>query len=194
MILYHMSDTLKLGDTLSPDFKDCTSLAQPFVQALEQSEDCFYAMVLCGKYFCAVLRKFKLREWSNYVKWSVEGAFEFIRKTEFPHCVSRLKCNYFYDSSENCKILFDYDWGQEDEEERSKVHLFEIETSTETCDKRDMRIYDEAYDAMEQGEDVKKVLSCARRYFAGERSENPVWEILTDTPAKAVKDISHHLR
>ena len=46
MILYHMSDTLKLGDKMALDFKKTMSLAQPFVQALEQSEDCFYAMVL----------------------------------------------------------------------------------------------------------------------------------------------------
>ena len=44
MILYHMSDTLKLGDEMALDFKKTMNLAQPFVQALEQSEDCFYAM------------------------------------------------------------------------------------------------------------------------------------------------------
>ena len=53
MILYHMSDTLKLGDEMTLDFKKTMSLAQPFVQALEQSEDCFYAMVLNGKYLRA---------------------------------------------------------------------------------------------------------------------------------------------
>ena len=90
MKLYHMSDTLKLGDEMALDFKKTTSLAQPFVQALEQSEDCFYAMVLNAKYLRAVLGKFQLWEWSDYVKWSVEGAFEFIRKTEFPHCASRI--------------------------------------------------------------------------------------------------------
>ena len=90
MILYHMSDTLKLGDEMALDFKKTMNLAQPFVQALEQSEDCFYAMVLNGKYLRAVLGKFKLWEWSDYVKWSVEGAFEYIRKTEFPDCISRM--------------------------------------------------------------------------------------------------------
>ena len=44
MILYHMSDTLKLGDEMALDFKKTMNLAQPFVQALEQSQDCFYAM------------------------------------------------------------------------------------------------------------------------------------------------------
>lgn len=194
MKVYHMSDTLKLGDTMKPDFKKTTSLALPFVQALEKSEDCFYAMVLNGKYLRAVLGKFKLREWSDYVKWSVEGAFEFIRKTEFPECCSRIQCNYFYDNLESCKILYEFDWGQASQEERDQIHLFEMELDAENIEKRDMRVYDEAYDAMEEREDVQTVLVCARRYFAGEQTSEPVWEILSEKPAKAVRDITHHLR
>lgn len=161
MKLYHMSDTLKLGDEMALDFKKTTSLAQPFVQALEQSEDCFYAMVLNAKYLRAVLGKFQLWEWSDYVKWSVEGAFEFIRKTEFPHCASRIHCKYFYDSLEACKILYEYDWGNASEEERSQIHLFEMEVDAEAVETRDMRVYDEAYDAMFEREDVAAVLAPA---------------------------------
>lgn len=194
MKLYHMSDTLKLGDEMAPDFKKTTSLAQPFVQALERGEDCFYAMVLNGKYLRAVLGKFKLREWSNYVKWSVEGAFEFIRKTEFPDCCSRLKCSYFYDDLPSCRILYEYDWGEASEEERNQIRLFEVELDADAVERRDMRVYDEAYDAMWERDDIKTVLSCARRYFSGEQTAEPVWEILSDKPAKAVKDISEYLR
>ena len=43
-------------------------------------------------------------------------------------------------------------------------------------------------------EDVKTVLACARRYFAGEQTAKPVWEIMSDKPARAVKDISDYLR
>ena len=81
MILYHMSQTLKLGDELTPDYQKNMTLVQPFVQALEQSPDCFYGMVLNGKYLYAVLGKFKLWEWSDYAKWATEGAFEYVRKT-----------------------------------------------------------------------------------------------------------------
>ena len=190
MKLYHMSDTLKLGDEMNLDFKKTTSLAQPFVQALEQSEDCFYAMVLNAKYLRAVLGKFQLWEWSDYVKWSVEGAFEFIRKTEFPHCVSRIRCNYFYDNLEACRILYEYDWGKASEEERSQIHLFEMEVDAEAVETRDMRIYDEAYDAMYEREDVQTVLACARRYFAGEQTVQPVWESMSDKPARAVRDVT----
>lgn len=194
MKLYHMSDTLRLGDEMALDFKKTMSLAQPFVQALEKSEDCFYAMVLSGKYLRAVLGKFKLWEWSDYVKWSVEGAFEYIRKTEYPHCVSRINCNYFYDDLESCRILYEYDWGQASEEERNQIHLFEMDLDAETVEKRDMRVYDEAYDAMWNHDDVQTVLSCARRYFAGEQTAEPVWEIMSDKSARAVKDLTYILR
>ena len=57
-----------------------------------------------------------------------------------------------------------------------------------------MRIFDEAYDAMEERQDVQTVLNCARRYFAGSQSEKPVWEILSDRPAKAVRDLTAYLK
>ena len=194
MILYHMSQTLKLGDELTPDYQKNTALVQPFVQALERSEDCFCGMVLNGKYLYAVLGKFNLWEWSDYAKWATEGAFEYIRKTEFPESYSRMKSNYFYDDLPNCKKLYEYDWGNESEEEQQKVHLFEIEVDDAVPQQRDMNIYDEAYNAMSGTQDVPFVLACARRYFAREQTVNPVWEIMSDKPAKAVKDITHYLR
>ncbi len=194
MKLYHMSDTLKLGDEMKPDYQNCSDLSQPFVQALEQSIDCFYAMVLNGKYLRAVLGKFKLWEWSDYVKWSVEGAFEYVRKTEFPHCYSRLKSNYFYKDLESCKILYEYDWGQASQEEQAAVHLYEVEVHDEHPQILDMRIFDEAYAAMEKREDVRFVLDCARRYFAGEQTPEPVWEVMSVGKATAIADVTDCLR
>lgn len=169
-------------------------LVQPFIQALEQSEDCFYGMVLNGKYLYAVLSKFKLWEWSDYAKWATEGAFEFIRKTEFPDSYSRMTSNYFYDDLPNCKKLYEYDWGCESEEEQPKVHLFEVDVDDTVPQRHDMNIYNEAYNAMSETQDIKLVLSCARRYFAGEHTAEPVWEIMSDKTAKAVKDISEYIR
>lgn len=194
MKLYHMSDTLKLGDEMALDYKRTADLCLPFVQALEKSEDCYYAMVLNGKYLRAVLGKFKLWEWSDYVKWSVEGAFEYIRRTEFPQCLSRVKSNYFYDNLADCKTLYEYDWGSASEEERSQIRLFEMEVDTDKVERRDMRVYDEAYTAMEEREDVQTVLDCARRYFSGGQTEKPVWELLSDRPARAAGDMTHLLR
>lgn len=194
MILYHMSQTLKLGDELIADYQKNMKLVQPFIQALEQSVDCFYGMVLNAKYMCAVLTKFKLWEWSDYAKWATEGAFEFIRRTEFPESYSRMESNYFYDDLPNCKKLYEYDWSCESEEEQQKVHLFEVELEDAVPQRCDMNIYDEAYNAMSERQDVIFVLDCARRYFAGENTAEPVWEIMSDKNAKAVKDISEYIR
>ena len=56
-----------------------------------------------------------------------------------------------------------------------------------------MRVYDEAYEAV-QRLDVDAALAAAERYFRGEASEEPVWELLSDRPAKAVEDLSPLLR
>ena len=185
---------MRLGDELTADYQKNMQLVEPFIQALEQSTDCFYAMVLNAKYLYALLGKFKLWEWSDYAKWATEGAFEFIRKTEFPNAYSRMKSNYFYDDLQNCKKLYAYDWGNESEEEQQKVHLFEIELADEAPQECDMSIYDEAYDIMNEKQDVQAVFACARRYFARQQSAQPVWEIMSDKPAKAVKDITYHIR
>lgn len=190
MIVYHLSETLPPGAALEADHQRLSALAMPFVQALQKSEDCYYAMVLNGSYLRAVLRKSGLREWSNYAKWAVEGAFEYIRRTELPDACSRLGCSYFYASLAECRTLFWEDWGEASAEERAAIRLYEVELADEAPERRDMRLYDQAYDAMEERQDVAAVLACARRYFAGEASAAPVWELLSARPARAVRDLS----
>lgn len=194
MNFYHMSQTLQLGNQLIVDYQKNMELVQPFVQALEQGRECFYGMVLNGKYLYAMLGKFGLGEWSDYAKWATEGAFEFVRKTEFLNSYSRMRSFFFYDNISACKKLYDYDWGCECEEEQQKVHLFEVELDDTVPQRRDMNIYDEAYEAMTKNQDVEFVFTCARRYFEGEHTQEPVWEILSDKNAKTVADISYILR
>ena len=95
MIVYHYSQTLKEGDRLEPGHVDYMDLCEPFIKALERSRDCFIGMLLSGKYMFAVLNRLDRRCWADYAKWATEGLFEFVRKTEFPQCVSRLHCSYF---------------------------------------------------------------------------------------------------
>lgn len=194
MIVYHMSETLRQGDCLEVDHQNTAALCSPFIQALEQSEDCFAAMMLTGKYLFAVLDKSGLREWADYAKWATEAIFEFVRQREFPNSVSRLRCCYYYDRLENAKKLFHYDWGWASEEECAHVHLFEIELEDEEPDRRDMCLYDSAYDAVSERQDLEYALASARRYYAGERSAEPVWELLSAAPAQAVRDVSNKLR
>ena len=141
MKLYHISDTLKLGDTLQPDYQKNIQLVEPFVQALEQSMDCFCGMILNGKYLAAVLNKYGLYGWPNYAKWATECAFEFIRKTEFPNSYCRMNCIYYCDSLSACKKYYDFDWGRLRKEDLEKVHLFEVEVHDRAPQRRDMRLY-----------------------------------------------------
>ncbi len=193
MILYHMSQTLKCGDTLIPDFQKLKDLCEPFVQALEYSGDCFYGMLLNGKYLYAVLRKSHLREWSDYAKWATEGLFEFVRKNEYPDCYSRLNSFFFYDNFDDSKKLYWYDWGDATEEERSEVHLFEVDLDDDAPQRRDMSLFDKAYDAISEKQNMAASLNYARQYFAGEQSDTPVWEILSNKKAVVYRDITNKL-
>lgn len=195
MILYHISDSLKLGETMSQDYKKNMELVAPFVQALERSEDCFYAMLLNAKLVKSILGKFGLRDMqTNYVKWATEGIFEYIRKTEFPDSYSRMLSNYFYDNLLDIQRLYEVDWNMKEKPERFNFHIYEIELKDDTPQKRDMLLFDEAFDAMWNRDDLETAIICARRYFTGEQTAEPVWEIMSDKPAKAVKDISEYIR
>lgn len=191
MKLYHISDTLKLGETMKQDYKNNFELVSPFVQALEKSEDCFYGMLLNAKLMKSILGKFGLRDMqTNYVKWATEGIFEFVRKTEFPESYSRLLSNYFYDNLADIKRLFEVDWNMKEKPERFDFHVYGIEVEDDSPQKRDMLLFDEAFDVMWNSDDYHTAFDCARKYFSGESTSEPVWEIMSDKTAIAVEDLS----
>ena len=190
MIVYHYSQTLKERDHLKPGHQDFTDLCDPFIQALSYSKDCFYGMLLSGKYMFAVLGRSNLRYWADYAKWATEGIFEYVRRNEFQQCVSRLHCNYFCTDLSECIRMCNEDFGEETDEEREKVHLFEVEAEESSLEKRDISIFDAAYDAISEKQDVDTALQYARQYFAGMHNDSPSWEFLSAGEAVAVKDIS----
>ena len=194
MILYHISDTLRLNDMMSQDHKKNMELVIPFVQALERSEDCFYALLLNAKLTKSILGKFGMRDMqTNYVKWATEGIFEYVRISEFPDSYSRIMSNYFYDNLSDIKRLYEVDWNMKEKPERFNFHVYEIAVEDEFPQKRDMLLFDEAFDAMWDNDDIGTAIACARKYFSGGHTETPVWEIMSDKPAKAVKDITGFL-
>lgn len=188
MKLYHMSESSIVK--IDPDAKNCFELCEPFVQALEYSMDCFYGMVMNAKYTFAVLNKYHLREWSNYVKWATEGVFEFVRKNEFPSCISRMKCVYYYADIPYSKKLYIEDYGDESQEDRQKLRLYEVTVENGNFDKRDMSLYDTAYDIMSEKQDLNAIMELARQYYAGKHSTFPIWEYLSDIPAENLRDIT----
>lgn len=194
MIVYHYSRSLKEGDRLVPGYLDFSDLCEPFMQALSRGPDCFFTMLLNGKYLFAVLNRSNLRYWADYAKWAVEALFEFVRKNEYPQCVSRLRCNYFCTDLHDCVRMYREDWGGEDEEERKNVRLFEIEIPEDSLEMRDISIFDAAYQAILEKQDAEAALAYARSYFSGEHGEEPNWEYLSASDATAVRDVSHFLR
>ena len=182
MKVYHMSQTLKLGDELQAGYKRNIERCKEFAESLEHGEDYLQAKIAS--------EKTKTDDWREYVKWCVEGVFEFIRKTEFPSLPSRLNCNYYFASLEYFNTLYESGWAQEPEEEIAKIRLYEIELEEEHPIQCDMLFFDEAYDVMLETQDIEAVVECVRRYFGGKHTNTPIWEIISDKPAKAVKDIT----
>lgn len=168
-------------------------LCEPFMQALSRNRDCFFSMLLNGKYMFAVLNRSHLRYCADYAKWATEAVFEFVRKNEYPQCVSRLHCNYFCTDLSDCIRMFNEDWGEEDEEEQKKMHLFEVDIPDDSLEMWDISAFDAAYDAINDKQDIEAAFAYAQRYFAGEHGEKPNWEYLSASDATAVKDISHVL-
>lgn len=186
MIVYHMSQTLQLGDLLQPDYLKKSERYQPYIQALREGGNCIYDLIEHN-------RKDTSIDWNELVKRCVEGTFEYVRETEFPMIPSRLKSNYYFAGLDNFKTLYQAGWAQEPAEIQAQIHLFEIEVAEEHPLKFDMCIFDEAFDVMSEHQDLRFVIEFARRYFAGEHTVTPIWEIMSDKPARAIKDITTYL-
>ena len=65
MKVYHMSDTLCLGAELSLNYKKYWELSEPFVQALERSEDCFYGACFAATFMSESLDRFGMADISG---------------------------------------------------------------------------------------------------------------------------------
>ena len=171
MKAYHMSQTLQVGDKLKAGYKRNEIRCREVISTLEQSEQCLETTIASMK---------------------LQG-FEFVRETEFSFLPSRLNCSYYFDNIEYYKVLYEAGWAQKSEEERAQIRLFEVDLEEEKPTKYDMLLFDEAFDVMLNTKNIKGVVECARKYFSGECSHNPVWEIMSDKPAIATKDITEIL-
>ena len=110
--------------------------------------------------------------------------------SEFPCCPCRLESSFYYDNEAECRRYYQLDWGEASPEERENVHLFAVELEDPAPRRFDMNLYDLAYDAMEMRQDLSAVMNLARRYFSGEETDDPVWEIVSACPAKAVHELA----
>ena len=89
--------------------------------------------------------------------------------------------------------MYNDDWGEASPEEQAEIHLYEIEI-TDKLEKRDITVFDDAYDAISKHQDFESALRHARRYFGGEYNNQPIWEYLSAEEAIAKKDITDKLK
>lgn len=195
MIVYHMSDTLIEGGELTPDYKKYWVLAEPFILALEKGRESFYGAYFAARHMDEVLDRFGMADMqTDCDKWAAEGVFEYVRRREFPRCCCRLRGNYYFDGIDSCRKLYEVDWGRASEEERAKIRVFEVELSETDVTRHDMRFFDMAYDDLWERGDIENTLTFARSYFSGESTRDPIWEIVSDRKAVALRDVTGLLK
>jgi hypothetical protein len=188
MRLYHIGVSLKEGMTLVNNYNKIDTLVEPFLMALEKGDAAFEMLLIEARYIRAVMRKNRLREWSNYAKWATEAIFEHIRRQESPDCYSRIGSLFYYDNLESCKKLYKEDYVEPGDADEN-VGMYEIEVDDSAPQRFDMRIYDDALDSIEERHDTQFARECARRYFRGSHHEMRLDEILSDKAATVVRKL-----
>jgi len=179
MKLYHYSVSYKSGDSLKNDYNGHYALSEPFILALEKGMNTFTAVYLSALYTARELRSLKLRTYENCQKDAVEAIFEYVRRTEYPSAVSRLNCVFYCETREEAvKYALDdcIDCGDFTKDE---VALLEVEADESRVARYDQTFYNEAYESA-QNHSFEKVFECARSYYSGTISDNPLIEILAD--------------
>jgi len=174
---------------LTNNYNKTDTLVEPFLMALEKEDPAFEMLLIEARYIRAVMRKNRMREWSNYAKWSTEAIFEHIRRQEFPDRYSRIGSIFYYDSLESCKKLYQKDYVEPGDADET-VGMFEIEVDDNAPQRFDMHIYDEALDSIEESHNIQFARECARKYFEGSIHENRLEEILSNKKAKVVKKLN----
>lgn len=181
MIAYHYSVTYQGDKSLKNDFKHNYQRSEPYIRALENGNTVFTAMLLLSMYKDRVMRAEHEGKY-EYAKDAVEAVFEYVRKSEFPTQISRLRCIYGVETLESAQHLAKEDWGCEPEE-YEKLQILELELDPSRTVILDQTFYNQAYDCMVDyhGEsDLHRMMDLARDYFSGKRSCEFIPELLSD--------------
>ena len=191
MILYHYSvDSYQGGDALLNDFKGQYRFAQPFLLALERDEDCFWSVFFSAMAVSRELRELGLRKRENYGKDATEGVFEFVRRREFAgRSASRVGCVYYCQTKEEAVAYLKADCLDSGEFRPDQVKLLEVAVEDSGVYRYDQAFFNRAEEALESGGDLSGPLALARAYFAGERSDDPLVEILSAGENRVLREL-----
>ena len=181
MILFHYSvDSYTDSPSLTNDFAGHYKYAEPFLLALERGRAVFDAVFYSAMYASRDLVDLGLRKNENYRKDAVEGIFEYVRRTEFGGVpVSRLHCVYYCETMEEARKYAYDDALRDGGFTKEQVKLLTVETEESRAYAYDQQFYNAAKEAIDQN-DIDAVFALARKYFALERTESPLIEILAD--------------
>lgn len=181
MILFHYSvDSYTDSPSLTNDFAGHYKYAEPFLLALERGRAVFDAVFYSAMYASRDLVDLGLRKNENYRKDAVEGIFEYVRRTEFGGVpVSRLHCVYYCASMEEARKYAWDDALKDGGFTKEQVKLLTVETEESRAYAYDQQFYNAAKEAIDKN-DIDAVFARARKYFALERTESPLIEILAD--------------
>ena len=192
MILYHYSvDSYQSGDSLYNDYKKLHRFAEPFLYALQKSEECFWSTYFSAMAYSRELCALGLRKRENYMKDAIEGIFEYVRQNEFADVsASRIGCVYYCKTKEEAIAYLNDDCIKSGEFTLAQVKLLEVDVEDDRIYQYDQCYFNQAEVIMEMKKDLRKVEELARNYFAQKRTEIPLIEILADGNNKILREIS----
>ena len=190
MVLYHYSVDSYTGDaSLVNDYGKHFRFTEPLLLALERGCETFYGAYYAAMYFSRELCDMKLRKYENYRKDAVEAIFEYVRRTKLPETsVSRQVCVYYCDSVEAAKKYMYDDCLADGNFTKEQVKLLRVEVDETRVRRYDQTFYNRAIAAAEKG-DIDAAFALAERYFSGERSDEPLIEILSDGENRVLGEV-----
>ena len=191
MILYHYSvDSYQSGELLYNDYKKLYRFAEPFLLALQKSEECFWSTYFSAMAYSRELCALGLRKRENYLKDAVEGIFEYVRQIEFcGDSVSRIGCVYYCETKEEAIAYLQDDCIKSGEFTEAQVKLLEVDVDNDSVYRYDQAFYNQAECIMETERDLEKVKDLARKYFSQGRTAEPLVELLSAGKNKILREI-----
>jgi len=191
MILFHYSvDSYQGGDTLYNDYKNLFRFAEPFILALERSEDCFWSTYFSAMSYSRDLCALGLRKRENYLKDALEGIFEYVRKHEFnDRSVSRIHCVYYCREKDEAISFLKDDCIDSGEFSVDQVKLLEVEVEDKSIFEYDQSFFNEAEGIIEKERNLEKVFELARKYYSLDRTDAPLIEVLSSGKNRILKVI-----
>ena len=180
MKLYHYSvDSYHGSKHLTNDYKNNYQFAEPYILALRESREVFSAVFFATMYMSREVKALGLRKYENYQKDAVEGIFEYVRETEFSEDTSRLRCVYYCESEVDALAYAQDDCLSDGLFTKDQVVLLEVEVEGRSIRRYDQSYYNLALEAIKEHK-IDSVFTYARQYFSGQRSENPLIEVVAD--------------